>query len=176
MQLYIATIPNHSDIQIKIFDNQITIFSPGKLYGGLTVTELLTDSYQSRTRNKLVAEAFYLTNNIEKYGSGFVRIRKELLAYPEISLEVEEIGDGVLLLFIKSEVVNGGVSGGVNGGVNGTLHQITSSPGIRTDELLAKLSCSKRTLERWLKQLRDEGKIVYKGAPKTGGYHIAEKV
>ena len=60
---------NSSDIQIKIFDDCITIFSPGVLYGGLKIEDLMTDTYQSRTRNKLIAEAFYLTNNIEKYHS-----------------------------------------------------------------------------------------------------------
>lgn len=74
---------NSSDIQIKIFDDRITIFSPGKLYGGLSIADLSTDHYQSRLRNKLIAEAFYLTKNIEKYGSGFIRIRKELEVYPD---------------------------------------------------------------------------------------------
>jgi hypothetical protein len=32
--------------------------------------------------NKLVAEAFCLTGSIEKYGSGFIRIRKALEDYP----------------------------------------------------------------------------------------------
>ena len=63
-----------SDIQIKIFDNSITIFSPGSLYGGLTLDDIQSDHYPSRLRNKLIAEAFYLTSNIEKYGSGFIRI------------------------------------------------------------------------------------------------------
>lgn len=34
-----------SDIQIKIFDNSITIFSPGSLYGGLTLDDLQSDHY-----------------------------------------------------------------------------------------------------------------------------------
>ena len=34
-----------SDIQIKIFDDYITIFSPGRLYGGLTIEDLATDNY-----------------------------------------------------------------------------------------------------------------------------------
>ena len=37
---------NPPDIQIKIFDDGITVFSPGKLYGGLTVEDLKTDHYQ----------------------------------------------------------------------------------------------------------------------------------
>jgi len=29
---------------------------------------------------------------------------------------------------------------------------------------------SQRTIERWIKQLKNENKIEFKGAPKTGGY------
>ena len=49
--------------------------------------------YVSSLRNRLLAEAFYLTGDIERYGTGFVRIREILQAYPEIALGVEEMGD-----------------------------------------------------------------------------------
>ena len=90
-----------SDIQIKIFDDQISIFSPGLLYGGLKLEELASDNYKSRLRNKLIAEAFYLTGNIEKYGSGFIRIRKALRDYPEISFKTEELSGGFALTFTQ---------------------------------------------------------------------------
>ena len=83
------------DIQIKIFDKAITLFNPGKLYDGLTIEQLKGDNYQSRIRNKLIAEAFYLTNDIEKYGSGYIRVRKEITNYPTMQFEYEEIGEGV---------------------------------------------------------------------------------
>ena len=37
------------DSQIKIFDQNISIFNPGKLYGDLTIEDLKTDTYQSHT-------------------------------------------------------------------------------------------------------------------------------
>jgi ATP-dependent DNA helicase RecG len=92
-----------TDIQIKIFDNAITFFNPGKLYGGLTVEQLKTDSYQSCTRNKLIAEAFYLIRDIEKYGSGYIRVRKEILAYPTMRFQYEECGDGYVAKLSYSE-------------------------------------------------------------------------
>ena len=85
-----------TDIQIKIYDNSITFFNPGKLYGGLTVEDLKTDSYQSRTRNKLIAEAFYLTRDIEKYGSGYLRVRNAIAEYPTMKFDYRESGDGYL--------------------------------------------------------------------------------
>lgn len=157
---------NSSDIQIKIFDDRITIFSPGKLYGGLTIADLSTDHYQSRLRNKLIAEAFYMTKNIEKYGSGFIRIRKELEAYPEIVFAAEEIGGGVLVTFGQGE--------GVKGGVEEVLNYIRMNPGVKTSEIAVALEIPQRTLERWLKRLKDEDKISFKGAPKIGGYIATE--
>lgn len=86
-----------TDIQIKIFDTSITFFNPGRLYGDLTIKKLKTDSYQSRTRNKLIAEAFYLTRDIEKYGSGYIRVRQEIAQYPTMRFDYEESGDGYLV-------------------------------------------------------------------------------
>ncbi len=82
------------DIQIKIFDTSISFFNPSGLFGNLTVEDLKTDSYQASTRNKLIAEALYLTNDIEKYGSGFIRIRKAIADYPTMKFEYKEIANG----------------------------------------------------------------------------------
>jgi ATP-dependent DNA helicase RecG len=38
------------------------------------------------------------------------------------------------------------------------------------------MNIPRRTIERWLKQLREEHKIEFRGAAKTGGYwKISEK-
>ena len=49
--------------------------------------------YESSLRNRLLAEAFSLTGDMERYGTGFVRVREILQAYPEIVLRGEEMGD-----------------------------------------------------------------------------------
>jgi ATP-dependent DNA helicase RecG len=36
---------------------------------------------------------FYLTGDIERYGTGFIKIREFLKEYPEVTLCVEEMGD-----------------------------------------------------------------------------------
>ena len=79
-----------TDVQIKIFDQKITFFSPGELYGKQTIEALRGDDYQAYTRNKLIAEAFYLTGDIEKYGTGYTRIRSEIASYPTMKFDFEE--------------------------------------------------------------------------------------
>lgn len=49
---------------MKIFDQTIVLYNPG-LYK-VTIEDLSKYNYTSELRNKLIAEAFYLTKDIEK--------------------------------------------------------------------------------------------------------------
>jgi len=128
---------------------------------------IVRHNYQSHLRNKLIAEAFYLTGNIEKYGSGFIRIRKELVGYPEVSFTLAEDGEGVLVTFR----LNAEVSGEVNEGVKALHAFVKENVGKRAPFFAQKLGTSGKNVERWLKQLKEEDKIEFRGAPKTGGYY-----
>ena len=61
--------------------------------------------------------------------------------------------------------------GGVNVGVNALFAYIQANPGHRAGEMAASFKLTQRTIERWLKQLREAGKIEFIGSPKTGGYY-----
>jgi len=82
---------NPTDIMIKIFDDHIRFMNPGSLMGGLRVEDLLHGEYLAAHRNKLLAEAFYLRGDIEKFGTGFSRIRKWLEDYPELQFNFEAL-------------------------------------------------------------------------------------
>lgn len=47
----------------------------------------------------------------------------------------------------------------VNGGVNAVLNCISLQPGVRANEIAGSLDMAQRTVERLIKQLRDEGRI-----------------
>ena len=59
---------------------------------------------------------------------------------------------------------------GVNDGVNDLFDLIRLNPGKKTKDFIVSLGQPRRTLERWLRQLKDQGKIKFHGASKTGGY------
>ena len=84
---------NPTDIIIKIFDDHIRIVNPGSLMGGLKPEDLLKGDYIAIHRNKLLAEAFYLRGDIEKFGTGFFRIRKEMENYPELHFVLESFNE-----------------------------------------------------------------------------------
>ena len=172
---------NPNDIQIKIFDDSIAIYSPGAFYGDISVADLQTDSYKSSLRNKLVAEAFYLTNNIEKYGSGFIRIRKALRDYPEISFEVKEIGAGIELIFRQCPISDettltptlekSSVESSVESSVK-IIHLIAQQPDVTAKELAQKLSITLRAVEKQLAKLKRQGRLVRVGANKGGHWQV----
>ncbi len=62
-----------TDIQIKIYDDHIWFWNPGKLPEGLNV-EMLKREHPSKLRNRLLAMVFYYAGWIEKWGTGTVRI------------------------------------------------------------------------------------------------------
>lgn len=77
----------------------------------------------------------------------------------------------------RSGGVNGRVNGGVNGGVSAqerVYDYIRRHPGLRASALALALCLPKRTLERHVGQLRRNGRIEFRGAPKNGGYFCRE--
>lgn len=92
---------NPTDVIIKIYDESIEITNPGKLIGDLTVEKLNSGNYVSKHRNKLLTEAFYLTGDIEKYGTGFRRINDWLNDYLEVKYKLLNLTD-----FIQVKVSN----------------------------------------------------------------------
>ena len=161
------------DVQIKIYDNKITFFNPGCLYGNLTIEDLKKDYYQAYTRNKLIAEAFYLTGDVEKYGSGFIRIRDEIKLYPTMRFDFKEIPNGFLveLNYKKQKISSEGINEGINEGLQTLFIVIRENPGIQTKNISVLLNNRPlKTLERQLSQLIKNQRIIRKGSNKSGGY------
>jgi len=79
---------------VKIFDDRIEFYNPGKLYGGITVQDLLSGNYTSMSRNKLIAKAFKEVGVIERYGSGIIRVRKICREYGVKEPDFNEIFNG----------------------------------------------------------------------------------
>jgi ATP-dependent DNA helicase RecG len=91
-----------ADIQIKVFDDHIRIWSPGLLPYGLTLDDLRRRSHASKPRNKLIAQVLYDLEVIERYGSG---IHRMLDACIDAGLPEPDLGEstgGFLMTFRKA--------------------------------------------------------------------------
>lgn len=72
---------------------------------------------------------------------------------------------------LGGEGVNGEKDEGVNEGVNLLLDAINRNPGRRANELASHIGRSVQSVERYVRLLKDAGKIEFRGAPKNGGYY-----
>ena len=157
------------------------LFRSGALLDDLTVEKIKTGNYKSHLRNKQIASIFKELELIEKYGSGVRRVIETFVAYglPEPVFEATQGGMAVTVFKKREqkapEKTVGGVSEGVNVGANvGANHlfaYIQTHPGQRASEMATAYKLTQRTIERWLKQLKDQDLIEFRGATKTGGYY-----
>ncbi len=167
---------------IKVKDNTLQLWNEGELIAPLSIESLLTE-HPSKLRNKLIADIFYRAGLIESWGRGTNKILEDARkgGYAEPSFKVTF--GGLQVLFVrknqdKQQVYtdNGGTNGGINGGINevlsDVLNLIIQNPGIKVATIIEKTgNLGKRTIERYLKQLKESGMIEYRGSLKTGGYY-----
>ena len=154
----------------EIFSDRIEITSTG----GLSIIKNIDDffsGYSNPTSRELM-RIYKDLELVEHLGSGLNRI---LEAYDKDSFVIKQ--NYMKNIFYKNEtpldgVVSGGVNGVVSGGVRELLEFIQTNPGLRANELSEHIDTPLRTVQRWLKQLKDENKIEFQGAPKTGGYVV----
>ena len=90
-----------AQIQIKIFDDRMTIWNPGGLPLGMTLERLLDPNHNSIPRNQLIALMFYDTELIENYGSGIERIFNDCKVSGFPDPEFKEVDGGFQVIFCK---------------------------------------------------------------------------
>lgn len=159
-----------SDIVIKIFDHRIVFTNPGKLYGKLRVADLERNDYVSSLRNRLLAEAFYLTGDIERYGTGFVRVREFLCDYPEIALGVEEMGD-----FFKAELIcTPPITPPITDTERRILVLLRDGPTLSSSALAKSLSMHRDTVKEYLVRLKARGLLIREGSSRAGRWLLTD--
>ena len=167
---------------IKIFDDKIEFFNPGRLFGNLTVADLLADNYTSQTRNKLIAKAFKEIGLIERYGSGIRRILNICRDYGLKQPVLEEVSNGFKVTLFKEKTDNADrvtdkVTDRVTDKVTDDLTEnqkhivklIQQNNQITSKELAEKIKISQRKIKENLRKLKEKGIITRIGPPR-GGY------
>ena len=150
---------------IKIFDDKIEFFNPGKLYGDITIEQLISGNYASKTRNRAIARIFKEAGIIERYGSGIARIQNECRMHGMSEPLFEEFSHGFRVTLFKEKI-----NEGINEGINSLYVYIQNNPNQRISQIEKSLNIPAKTLERWIKQLKEDDVIQYIGSKKTGGY------
>ena len=85
-------------VSLAIFDDRVEVWSAGRYPAGITA-EMLTRDHPSVQRNPLIAEVFYRTGLIEKWGRGTNRVAEMCGARGIAPPEFAEIGGAAVVTF-----------------------------------------------------------------------------
>jgi len=161
---------------IKIYDNRIEFYNPGKLFGGLTIQDLLSGNYTSKSRNKLIAKAFKEVGLIERYGSGIYRIQELCRQYGIVEPVFKEVSNGFQVTIFKeklNEPVNEPVNEPANEPANNRQKEIISlihqNHSISINELSKICKVGRETIKRDLNKLKQMN-LIQRIGPDKGGY------
>jgi len=166
-----------SHTTIEIFDDRIEITNPGGLPKGLSEKDFGTKAVR---RNQITAALLQRINLVENMGTGINKIKKLLKesGNKDATFKFEDFFTIIFFRESSSKIKNGGVSDGVNGGVSDGVNQvfkfIESNPKIKVKDIQKQLKFSTRTIERYIKILKEKKIIEFKGSPKIGGYFVTE--
>jgi len=161
--------------KFEFFSDRFEITSYGGLPQGLSKDEFFEGI--SIPRSKELMRVFRDMELVEQLGSGIPRILQSYDRncfyfsenYVRMSFPVEE---GLLLHESAEPNVGGNVgeSVGANVGIDKLYLIILEKPGLNAKQLNEYFDVTLRTIERWIRQLKNENKITFKGNSKTGGY------
>ena len=140
--------------------------------------------YVSSLRNRLLAEAFSLTGDIERYGTGSVRIREILQAYPEIVLGVEEMGDFFKVELQQVAQVTPPITPPISPPISAVDHVpvtdlerrilklLHDAPTLTGSKLAEDLGIGRGTVKEYLRRLKAKGVLVREGSTRTGRWRL----
>ncbi len=150
---------------IKIFDDSITFYNPGKLFGGITINDLLIDNFTSKPRNKLIAKSFREIGKIERYGSGISRIIKQCREYGNIEPKFEEIADGFKVTLFKKKTDQKTIEEKI-------LSVMKDKPEVAIKEIATKINKGVTVTKERIKKLKQLNAIERIGADRRGYWKV----
>lgn len=170
-----------STIQMRVYDNTLSIWNEGALPYGLHLEDLKVE-HNSRPRNPVIANACFLGGYIDTWGRGTLKIFNSCLEAGLPEPEIKEMNGGVeVTLFANPDqtlseglkVDFGKISERIRkdfGNEPAKAFEIISKhPEYTAEQIAGELGKTPRTIENYLAKLKKAGFIKRKG-PKLGGF------
>ncbi|MBU1043924.1 MAG: DUF4062 domain-containing protein [Candidatus Omnitrophica bacterium] len=170
-------------IMVSIFDDRVEVRNPGGLLPGLNIKKL---EGNHATRNEAICNIFHETMDMERFGTGIGKMKRQMdshgLAMPKFSEEgdyfvVKFYGPGDKILDLVPSIPEGRQTDLKEMGLNDrqieTLRLMVNDKKIITNELYQKMhKVSRRTALRDLQGLVESRQIKPKGVGKGTKYYV----
>lgn len=176
-----------ADIQLRVYDNRLSIWNEGGLPYGLTIEELKGE-HNSRPRNPKIAKACFMAGYIDTWGRGTLKIYNSCKEHGFPEPDILEKDGGFLVALNKTEKITnegGQISGQISGQIGGQIDILTDRQKeildfinvnfkITRKELSKKLGINESAIQKHLKGLKEQG-IIERVGTKNGYWKIMIK-
>ena len=172
-----------SEVHLDIYDDRLTITSPGGMYNGMLIQDLDIADVSSERRNPILANVMAQLDYMEKRGSGLTRICNETKALEGYKDELKPMFKSTptqfqTIIFASSDTPNVGDHDGDMTETKLTerqqkiLNLIKESSTITGKQMSEILSVSQRTIERDLSVLQKSGILKHEGKDNDGKWLV----
>ena len=172
-----------SEVHLDIYDDRLTVTSPGGMYNGLLIQNLDIADVSSERRNPILANVMAQLDYMEKRGSGLTRICNETKALEGYKEELKPVFKSTptqfqTIIYATADTQNVGDHDGDMSETKLTerqqkiLNLIKESPTITGKQMSETLSVSQRTIERDLSALQKIGVLKREGKDNDGVWII----
>ena len=176
-----------SEVHLDIYDDRLTVTSPGGMYNGMLIQDLDIADVSSERRNPILANVMAQLDYMEKRGSGLTRICNETKALEGYKDELKPVFKSTptqfqTIIFASSDTPNVGDNVGDVSETKLTerqqkiLNLIKESPTITGKQMSETLSVSQRTIERDLSALQKIGVLKHEGKDNDGVWVIVKNL
>lgn len=187
--------PEGQNLEFKTSFGRETVETVTAFSNSQKPEDLLKGDYVAVHRNKLLAEAFYLRGDIEKFGTGYYRIQTEMKNYPEIQFSFE-LMDGFMRCTLgvtaqdtaqvthqdkhlaDNAIGHDGLGDKLGNRLGDNQRQILefikNNPRISLSQLSKLLSISQTAVEKNINKLKINGIIKRIGPAKGGHWQVVD--
>lgn len=183
----LALIMMGGEVHIDIYDDRLTVTSPGGMYNGMLIQDLDIKDMSSERRNPILANVMAQLDYMEKRGSGLTRIYNETQALEGYKEELKPVFKSTpaqfqTIIFASSDTSHVGDHDGdmsetkLSERQRKILNLIKDSPTISGRKMSEILSVSQRTIERDLSTLQKNGVLKREGKDNDGVWMIVDQI
>jgi len=164
--------------KVAVYKDRVDIWNPGDFPQGYTPDDFIKRELPSILRNPMIANILYLSEDIEKWGSGLRRI-KEACDADAVPVRFEVLKYGFSVVFDRNIAANKGVveKGAEKVGENERriLELITENRHITYKELSLNIGIAEKNIYTNIEKLKEKGLLRRVGPDKGGHWEIIEK-
>ena len=164
-----------SKVQVRIFDEYIELWNPGKLPRGWTVKKL-KEKHESIPKNPLLFKQLFWVKYVEDVGGGTIDMINECKKWGTPEPEFEDTGTSIIVTFRKSIITEKLMEKfGLNERQRGVINYLKEQKKITNKEYCDLFKVVKDTVNRDLNDLLNKKLIEKKGSgPKV--YYVLSTV